>query len=237
MNTETNIKITGFFQIIQTIFLVILYNILAASVFPPETSAGTVIPSIWYILSSQIIGFLFTGFTLIILYKIDSVTDFLKFELKPSKVLLTIGYLFLAIMLINGIQYLQQQIVPVHLISSYLSMDRELISGYMGIAKMLGDVHPALLYLIGGLLPAVCEEFFFRGFLLNLSMKYYSKPASLIIVSLIFSLMHFQMIAALPLFIFGLLLGMLTLYTGKLSYAVLLHFLNNSITLYLVSSS
>ncbi|MCW5884627.1 MAG: CPBP family intramembrane metalloprotease [Candidatus Kapabacteria bacterium] len=150
--------------------------------------------------------------------------------------MLALSTLLLAIILISSAEYLQKSIVPVYLISSYLSMSGELHSGYESLARMLVEVQPAMLYLAGALLPAVCEEFFFRGFLLQLSLKYYSKLTSLFIVSAIFSLLHFQIIAVLPLFIFGFLLGLLTLKTGRLSYAVLVHFLNNTFTLYIVSN-
>ncbi|MBX3044816.1 MAG: CPBP family intramembrane metalloprotease [Ignavibacteriae bacterium] len=236
MNNYKSLKITGFYQIILSIFLIFIYNILAVSVFPPDLSSGAPVPSISFLLSSQILGFFFTSVTLIFAFRVFEINEYLKFDISFLGLMLALSTLLLAIILISSAEYLQKSIVPVYLISSYLSMSGELHSGYESLARMLVEVQPAMLYLAGALLPAVCEEFFFRGFLLQLSLKYYSKLTSLFIVSAIFSLLHFQIIAVLPLFIFGFLLGLLTLKTGRLSYAVLVHFLNNTFTLYIVSN-
>lgn len=236
MNTIKNLKITGFFQITQSILLVLIYNVLLIQVFPADLSTGTIIPDILYILSSQILGFLFSAITMIFLFKVFSVSDYLIFDIDPISILYAFGALIIASVLINGADYLQKVIMPIYLMSSYLSMSLELQTDYANLAKMLTDIHPLMPYLVGALLPAICEEFFFRGYLLNLAMKYYSVHISLIWVSAIFAFMHFQLIALLPLFIFGYILGLLTLKTGRLSYAVLVHFLNNALTLYIIST-
>lgn len=236
MNTLRNLKITGFFQITQSILLVLIYNVLLVSVFPPDLSSGAIIPDILYILSSQILGFLFSAITMAFLFKVFSIGDYLIIDINVRGVLYAFAAFVLATLSINGADYFQKSLIPIYLLSSYLSMSLELQDGYRSIALMLTNIHPSMLYLVGALLPAICEEFFFRGYLLQLSMKHYSAHISLIWVSAIFAFMHFQLVAILPLFIFGYILGYLTLKTGRLSYAVLVHFLNNALTLYVVSS-
>ena len=235
MNVYKSLKITVYFQIILSIFLVLIYNILAASIFPPDLSTNTPIPDILYILSSQILGFLFTAITLIMMYQVYSISEYLKFDISFSGIFLALSTLLLAVLLINLIDYLQKLIIPVYLMSSYLSSSQGLQSDYIQLAKMLTDIHPWMLYLVGALLPAVCEEFFFRGYLLQLCLRHFTKLQALVIVSSLFAVLHIQFIALLPLFVFGFLLGLLTLKTGRLSYAVLVHFLNNSITLYILT--
>ncbi len=80
------------------------------------------------------------------------------------------------------------------------------------------------------LLPAVCEELFFRGLLQNLFIrKTKSVLASLIIVSAIFSAVHADLPNFMARFVMGLLLGMLYQYSGKLWTSMAFHFLNNAI--------
>ncbi|MFA5511877.1 MAG: CPBP family intramembrane glutamic endopeptidase [Candidatus Kapaibacterium sp.] len=226
-------KFTGILLVLQSMIIVMLYNFLAASAFVGGNDEGNI--NLTFLISSQIFGFLLTGFTLSYVFRVENITDYSKFEFKIAKVLLSIGFLISAFFLINLVEILQKALIPSYLVSSYLNSTHSLHASYQELARQLQDIHPAMLYLIGALLPAVCEEFFFRGYLLNLSMKYYSKPTSLFIVSLLFSLIHFQLIALIPLFIFGLILGILTIVTEKISYSILIHFLNNAITLYIVS--
>jgi membrane protease YdiL (CAAX protease family) len=237
MNFKTNIKITGFFQIIQSIFIVLIYNVLAMNVFPPESINNELTPGFLYIFSSQILGFLFTAFSLTLLYKIKIPDNFLDFDIKYRNVIL-MSLLFFSVNLIIGLYQISiVEIIPLYLIPSYLSMQSELMKGYSNLITLLTQYHPSLLYLVGGLLPAICEEFFFRGFLQNLALRYFSPISSIVMVSFIFALFHFQIVALIPLFIFGLALGYLSFKTERIIYSVILHFMNNVMTLYLISMS
>lgn len=89
---------------------------------------------------------------------------------------------------------------------------------------------------IGGLLqvviimsvvPAFCEEIFFRGALFQWLLQWMS-PLNVIIVSgFIFSLFHFQFEGFLPRWAMGMVLGFLTYRSQSLWPAILGHFLNN----------
>lgn len=209
---------------------------MAVSIFPPEMVGDIVKTDIMYILSSQIVGFLFTAIFLITIFKVYSINEYIKFELNFNYLLLSISAFFVAVMLINFVNYFQKELIPVYLTSSYLSSQNDLYNSYAVLASILSENHIIFLYLIGALLPAVCEEFFFRGYLLQLCLSQYSKLKSITIVSFLFAVMHFQIIAMLPLFIFGFILGLLTLKTGRLNYAIVVHFLNNAITLYIFTN-
>lgn len=235
MTIKTNIKVIGFFQIIQSFFVVLLFNILAAGIFPPETVSGEIIPDISYVLSSQIFGFLFTGISLAILFRVDKLAEYISFELNYKNLLITFFAFIVAMISLNLTEQIQKLIVPSYLISSYLYYQSELMNSYNSLSSLFGNIHPYMIYLIGALLPAICEEFFFRGYLLQLSMKYFSQFYSVIIVSFLFAFMHFQFIVFFPLFIFSIILSLLTLKTGKLVYSVILHFINNATTLFILS--
>jgi membrane protease YdiL (CAAX protease family) len=79
------------------------------------------------------------------------------------------------------------------------------------------------------LVPAVCEEFFFRGVLLQYTRFVFNFEWPAIIVSaLVFSGFHGQFYGFLPRFVMGILLGLLYMRTSNIWAPVLAHFLNNA---------
>jgi membrane protease YdiL (CAAX protease family) len=78
-------------------------------------------------------------------------------------------------------------------------------------------------------LPAVGEEMLFRGGLQNFLTRATRSPwLSIIIVSGLFSLIHFSFFGFLPRLFLGLVLGAIFFYTQNLWLAVFAHFLNNA---------
>ncbi len=90
--------------------------------------------------------------------------------------------------------------------------------------------HLFLYILVLGVLPAVFEEAFFRGFMLSslLGMKNVWK---VIVVGLCFALFHGQISQFFYQFIFGALLCVLTLLTDSVLPAVIVHFINNLVVI------
>ena len=82
--------------------------------------------------------------------------------------------------------------------------------------------------LVLAVLPAVTEELFFRGVIKNL-FKELTKNAlfAIILTSLLFSLMHFELYAFLPRFLLSLCLGLLLIASNNLWIPILCHFINN----------
>jgi uncharacterized protein len=84
-------------------------------------------------------------------------------------------------------------------------------------------------------LPALCEEIVFRGGLQNFLSRGTKKPwLSIVLVSLLFSLVHFSFYGFLYRFFLGVVLGALFHYSGKLWLSILGHFINNVVALTLV---
>ena len=95
-------------------------------------------------------------------------------------------------------------------------------------AEVVLDEPLWLLLLVIALTPAVCEEFFFRGVLMK-SMAY--DPAGAVCLSAaLFALMHFDMTKLFPTFALGLFIGWVVLRTGNLKAGMILHFINNAIS-------
>ena len=85
--------------------------------------------------------------------------------------------------------------------------------------------------LIMAILPAIGEEFLFRGFL----MRYFSSfvkniHLNIIIVSIIFSALHLQFYGFLPRMALGILLGYLFYWSGSIWLPIVVHFANNAMT-------
>lgn len=79
-----------------------------------------------------------------------------------------------------------------------------------------------------GLIGPIAEEFIFRGMLLHRMMKKTSMWGGILISSILFGILHADIIGAT---IFGIITSLLYLKTGNLLIPILLHIFNNSIAI------
>jgi membrane protease YdiL (CAAX protease family) len=87
-----------------------------------------------------------------------------------------------------------------------------------------------LALIIMGFLPALCEETLFRGGLQNFLTRSTKMPwLSIIIVSILFSALHFSFYGFLSRLFLGVILGLLYHYSGRLWLNIIAHFLNNAV--------
>lgn len=78
------------------------------------------------------------------------------------------------------------------------------------------------------IIAPIFEELFFRKFLFSKLQKKYNLNISIIISSICFSIIHFEITGnLLPSFIFGITSSLIFFKTKKISYSILLHFFNN----------
>ncbi len=117
-------------------------------------------------------------------------------------------------------------------------MMRQLQDQTEGIMKsMLGTTSVGGLManlVVVALLPAVCEEVFFRAGIQNLLQRWLKSPhAAIWITALIFSLAHGEVFAFMPRFAMGAVLGYLYVFGGSLLPNMLAHFVNNAIVVVL----
>jgi uncharacterized protein len=78
-------------------------------------------------------------------------------------------------------------------------------------------------------IPAIGEEFIFRGALLK-TLREWSRSGHLAVwvSSILFSALHFQFFGFLPRLLLGLLLGYMMLWSGNIWIPVVAHFFNNA---------
>src|SRR5205823_1216781 len=72
-----------------------------------------------------------------------------------------------------------------------------------------------------------CEELAFRGFILTGLRRRFHPWTAIFMSSFLFALYHMNVFQALPAFLLGVVLGILTVRSGSILPSMLLHFLNN----------
>ena len=105
------------------------------------------------------------------------------------------------------------------------------------VVKMLSltSVGDLLLQLfVVALIPAVCEELFFRGALQQIFHQCFgNKHVAIFVTALVFTLAHGDMYGLVPRFVLGLLLGYLFVLSGSIIVNICAHFFNNAIVVVL----
>lgn len=90
-------------------------------------------------------------------------------------------------------------------------------------------------------IPAIAEEFFFRGALQKLFAKLTKNThTAIFITAFVFSIIHFQFFSFTPRFFLGIVFGYLMYYTGNIWVPVIAHFINNAaaiIVYYMITSN
>ena len=83
--------------------------------------------------------------------------------------------------------------------------------------------------MVMALIPAVGEELFCRGVLLNVVYDYSGKILrSVVIVAIIFTLFHMQFYKFAPMMVLAIILGLFISWTQSIWASILFHFLNNT---------
>lgn len=88
--------------------------------------------------------------------------------------------------------------------------------------------HLGWIFLSMAVLPSICEELLFRGFILNLLLKSGNYGQAILISSLMFGIFHRNLVFILPATLAGILLAILVIQSGSLLTAVVAHFTINA---------
>jgi membrane protease YdiL (CAAX protease family) len=84
-------------------------------------------------------------------------------------------------------------------------------------------------------IPAIAEEMFFRGVLQRLFVRMSRRAwIGILIASVVFSLLHGEMLGFFPRVALGIILGLIYYVSGNLWYAILAHFINNGVQVFLL---
>jgi membrane protease YdiL (CAAX protease family) len=92
--------------------------------------------------------------------------------------------------------------------------------------KTIGDFLVTLFVI--AIMPAICEEFLFRGALQRTFLRWMKNPhVGIWFSAIIFSAIHFQFYGFFPRLFLGAAFGYIYFWTGSLWYTIFAHFLNN----------
>lgn len=110
---------------------------------------------------------------------------------------------------------------------------------YVGIDLLIPDKLNSTFFLLGisiCILAPLVEEIFFRGFLWKvLESKGWGEKRIILVTSLIFALIHFDMIRIPILFFTGVLLAKARLRNDNLGVSIITHAINNTISFVLIA--
>jgi ABC-2 type transport system permease protein/sodium transport system permease protein len=118
-----------------------------------------------------------------------------------------------------------------------IEFDARTLAAAKQLIGKIQEVPPALLITTLGIVPAVCEEFFFRGYLLSSLRNSMSATRAILLSSILFGLfhlvatdrLHFERLV--PSTALGLALGWLCVRCGSALPGMLLHAVHNSLLL------
>jgi hypothetical protein len=80
------------------------------------------------------------------------------------------------------------------------------------------------------LMPALAEEIFFRGFLMNaFNGLFKNMHVAIFITAVIFSVIHLQFMKFIPMFFLAVVFGYAAYWSGSIWTSIIAHFLNNAL--------
>jgi membrane protease YdiL (CAAX protease family) len=155
--------------------------------------------------------------------------DYIKY--KPSNTVLY--YCLIPIIIIAAIPFVQHintLISQIPMGTSIRLYEEKMDELFKGLMQMHNGLDLVARLFVLAIVPAICEEYFFRGVLLRLLLQIVGHPGKAILLSsLAFALIHMEPHAFLSLCLSGIMLGYIYLWTGSLRYSIFAHALFNGI--------
>ena len=163
----------------------------------------------------------------------DNKREFYRFDLGSRKWLLALAGVVAYALLMPFIDWLAVWNNHWNVGEMFSMMSEEYNQMIMGIVKeavKTGFIGLLIMVLVSAVLPAICEELFFRVGLQQLLGKWFKNDhVAVVVTAIIFSFMHLDMSGFLVRFVMGLVLGYVFVYSRSLVPNVMLHFLNNAV--------
>jgi uncharacterized protein len=172
---------------------------------------------------------LFLGLATLLIVKLhlsnNTRSGYLRFKLQSDTGLYVVlsAVLFIAIQpAIWYLGYLNSLIPMPDTFSELQQSQYEMIENFL---RTDGAMMIALFHI--GVVPAVCEEVLFRGYVMRAFEKSWGVWTAIIVSGLLFGLYHMQLANLLPLAALGVLLALVTWLSNSILPAIFAHFVNN----------
>ena len=205
----------------------VVFAVLLFGTKNPSESTGAML----FIQSASSIGmFALPAVVFAILFKEDEqeLTDFLAFNNKPDtvSVLLAVSTSICVLPFVGWLTEINNAIPLPEALNGLGIMDDNINKT---LEKMLTGTPLVLQILIIAILPAICEELYFRAVVQNqiFGTTNLTPWACVLITGFIFSAIHMQFSGILPRFLLGSLLGFMLVLTKSLWTSIIFHFCNN----------
>jgi sodium transport system permease protein len=164
----------------------------------------------------------FTGAPAVFMALVLTTRPRLGLGLKPaSPGALGIAFLLAAVAIEPLVQLTQQ-------VYEQLDVIKEMVDEHKMLVGVLQD-NKCGAVLVFAVLPSVCEELAFRGFILSGLRRRFTPWNAIWLSSFMFALYPMNVFQFLPTFLLGAILGLLTVRSGSIWPAVLFHLLHNGL--------
>ena len=221
------------FAVVSLIVVFVLYQVIGGAallVFGGQPKADTVGLFRWFTLLGQITGILLPTLVLIRLRTPD-VRGYLRLKLpSPVEIVLTVVAVFSLQQVLQGYLALQEAIplpenvrVIVERIKDLFEETYRILVGAESVPEFIFVV------LIVAVVPALAEEFLFRGIVQRSMEETVGGLRGAILAGVIFGGFHMNPFSLVPLVALGIFFGYLVFRSQNITLAVAAHFFNNFI--------
>lgn len=149
-----------------------------------------------------------------------------------NQIFTVVGIAFLAILLSGVLGEINSKIpIPKNWEFTFKKLEEDYNSQVLLMARMNNFAEYVFVMIVIALAPAIFEEVCFRSGLQQILINWTKQPiVAIVITSAIFSAIHFSYYGFLPRFALGLLLGLIFYYSKNIWFSILMHLLNNGIS-------
>ena len=156
-------------------------------------------------------------------------------KIKPVRVLIIIGLMLSSAPLINLLVALNEQLQLPEFLGGVEKNIKNMEEGAGELTYFLVRAsNPGELlinFLIMAIIPAIGEEFLFRGVMQKIIARWTrNQHLGIWIAAITFSALHMQFYGFFPRMVLGAMFGYILIWSGSIWYAVIAHFLNNAVS-------
>lgn len=138
---------------------------------------------------------------------------------------------FLLVLLLTALVIAPIELL-IHLQENFWPLPKSVQTFYEGLVARNNWYDGLIQFFALAFVPAVCEEFFFRGLLYRMMEPRFGTVKTILLTALFFALAHMNPWYLLYYFLLGVYFGWLRSWKGNLVLCILAHFINNLYSLY-----
>jgi sodium transport system permease protein len=117
-----------------------------------------------------------------------------------------------------------------HFIQRIYPLSPETVEAFAPFERLVNAAPLTAVILVLAVIPAICEEIAFRGFIFNGLRQKGAGARAVLVTAVLFGMSHGMLQQSLAATLMGLLLGWITLRSGSLLPALVVHAINNTLS-------